>query len=52
MLEDQVAKLLQINSRLTFQNNHVNYARFSNHDNLGMIQKYYLSLVYIALEFF
>jgi hypothetical protein len=43
-------QILQINSFLTFQNNHVNHARFSNHDNLGMIWKYYLNLVYIALE--
>jgi hypothetical protein len=38
MLEDQIAKLLQINYFLTFQNNHVNYARFSDHNNLGMIE--------------
>jgi hypothetical protein len=35
---------------ITSQNNQVNYVSLLNHDNLGMIWKYYLSLIYLVLE--
>jgi hypothetical protein len=50
MLEDQTASSVYIHSFVTFQNNQVNYISIVNHVNLGMIQKYYLSLDYLVLE--
>ncbi len=35
---------------ITFQNNRVNYANLPNHDNLSMIWKYYLNLVYFVFD--
>jgi hypothetical protein len=33
-----------------FQNNQVNYTNLPNHDNLSRIWRYYLNLVYFALD--
>jgi len=52
MLEDQVVESLQIKFFATFQNNQLNYTNFVNHDNLSMIWRYYLNLVYFVFDKF
>jgi hypothetical protein len=47
-VEDQVVGSLQIIFFTTFQNNQMNYTNFPNHDNLSMIWKYYLNLIYFV----
>jgi hypothetical protein len=47
-VEDQVVGSLQIIFFTTFQNNQMNYANFPNHDDLSMIWKYYLNLIYLV----